>query len=89
MDDYSNTYAKLSPYSINLLMSYQKTITKGHLIDSNNKLYGVFPAFSSFHPEFNLGSKIVDLFPDHFSFNLASREKNDKKYSQQLNKMTL
>jgi len=89
MDDYSNTHAKLSPYSINSLMSYQKTITKGHLIDSNNKLYRVFPAFSPFHPEFNLGSRIVDLFPDHFFFNLASREKNDKKRSQQLDKMTL
>ena len=89
MDDYSDTYAKLSPYSINLLTSHQKTITKGHLINSNNKLYGVFPAFSSFHLEFNLGSRIVDLFSDHFSFNLASREKNDKKRSQQLNEMTL
>jgi len=89
IDDYSDTHAKLSPYSINSLTSYQKTITKGHLIDSNDKLYRVFPAFSPFHPEFNLGSKIVDLFPDHFSFNLASREKNNKKYSQQLDKMTL
>ena len=70
-------------------MSHQKTITKGHLIDSNNKLYEGFPAFSSFHPEFNPGSRIVDLFPDCFSFNLASREKNDKKCSQQLDKMTL
>jgi len=89
MDNYSDTHAKLSPYSINSLTSRQKTITKGHLIDSNDKLYGVFPAFSPFHPEFNLGSRIVDLFPDHFSFNLASREKNDKKRSQQLNEMTL
>jgi len=89
MDSYSDTHAKLSLYSINLLTSCQKTITKGHLISSNNKLYGVFPAFSPFHPEFNLGSRIVDLFPDHFSFNLASREKNNKKCSQQLNEMTL
>ena len=89
MDNHSNTHAKLSPYSINLLTSCQKTITKGRLIDSNDKLYRVFPAFSPFHPEFNLGSRIVDLFPDCFSFNLASREKNNKKRSQQLNKMTL
>ena len=89
MDDHSDTHAKLSPYSINLLMSYQKTITKGHLIDSNDKLYGVFPTFSPFHPELNLGSRIVNLFHDHFSFNLASREKNNKKCSQQLDEMTL
>jgi len=89
MDSYSDTHAKLSLYSINLLTSCQKTIIKSHLIDSNDKLYGVFPAFSSFYPEFNLGSRIVDLFPDCFSFNLASREKNNKKRSQQLNEMTL
>ena len=89
MDDYSDTHAKLSSYSINSLTSCQKTITKGHLIDSNDKLYGVFPAFSPFHPEFNPGSRIVDLFSDRFSFNLASREKNNKKHSQQLNEMTL
>ena len=89
MDDYSNTHAKLSPYSINSLTSCQKTITKGHLIDSNDKLYRVFPVFSPFHPEFNLGSRIVDLFPDRFFFNLANREKKNKKRSQQLNEMTL
>jgi len=89
MDNYSGTHAKLSPYSIDSLTSCQKTITKGYLIDSNNKLYGVFPAFSPFHPEFNLGSRIVNLFPDHFSFNLAGKEKNNKKCSQQLNEMTL
>ena len=89
MDNHTDTHAKPSPYSINLLMSCQKTIAKGHLINSNNKLYGVFPAFSPFYLEFNLGSRIVDLFPDCFSFNLASREKNNEKHSQQLDKMTL
>ena len=89
MDDHTDTHAKPSPYSINLLMSRQKTIAKGHLINSNNKLYGVFPAFSLFHLKFNPGSRIVDLFPDRFSFNLASREKNNEKRSQQLDKMTL
>ena len=39
IDDYSDTHAKLSPYSINSLTSHQKTITKGHLINSNDKLY--------------------------------------------------
>jgi len=89
MDNYSDTHAKLSLYSINSLTSHQKTITKGHLINSNNKLYGVFLAFSPFHPEFNPGSRIVDLFPDRFSFNLASKEKNNRKHSQQLDEMTL
>ena len=89
MDNHSDTYARLSPYSINTLTSRQKTITKGYLIDSNDKLYGVFPAFSPLHLEFNLGSRIIDIFPDCFSFNLASREKNNKKRYQQLDELTL
>ena len=89
MDDHSDPYANPSPYSINSLMSCQKTIAKSHLINSNDKLYRVFPAFSPFHPEFNPGSRIVDLFSDCFSFNLASREKNNKKCFQQLDEMTL
>ena len=89
MDDYSDPHANLSPYSINSLTSCQKTITKGYLIDSNDKIYGVFSAFSLLYLEFNPGSRIVDLFSDRFSFNLASIEKNNKKQSQQLNKMTL
>ena len=89
MDDHTETHAKPSPYSINSLTSHQKTIAKGHLINSNDKLYRVFPAFSPFHLEFNLGSRIVDLFPDCFSFNLASREKNNEKRSQQLDEITL
>ena len=89
MNDPSNLHTNPSPYSINSLTNHQKTIAKGHLINSNNKIYGVFPLFSLLHLEFNLGSRIVDIFSDQFSFNLASREKNDKTCSQQLNKMTL
>ena len=88
-DDHSDTHARLSPYFINSHTSCQKTITKGHLIDSNNKLYRVFPTFSPLYPEFNLGSRIIDIFPDCFSFNLASREKNNNKCYQQLDELTL
>ena len=89
MDNLSNSHANSSPHSINLLTNRQKTIAKGYLINSINKLYGVFPSFSSLHLEFNLDSRIVDIFSDRFSFNLASREKNDKKCYQQLDEMTL
>jgi len=89
MNDHSNYHSISNPHSINSLTDHQKSIAKGHLINSNNKLYGIFPAFSPLYPEFNLGSRITDKFPGHFSFNLASKDKNDKKCSQQLNKMTL
>ena len=89
MNDHSNNLFIPNPHSINSLTNCQKSIAKGHLIDSNNKLYGIFPAFSPLHPEFNLGSRITDKFSEYFSFNLASKDKNDKKHLQQLDKMIL
>ena len=89
MNDHSDYHSISNPYSINSLMDHQKSIAKGHLINSNNKLYGNFLAFSPLHPEFNPGSRITDKFSGRFSFNLASKDKNNKKHLQQLDKMTL
>jgi len=89
MNDHSDNHPSPNPHSIDSLTNCQKTIAKGHLIDSNNKLYGIFPAFSPLHLEFKLGSRISDQFYDFFSFNLASKEKNQQKHMQQLDKMTL
>ena len=89
MNDHSNNHPSPNPHSINSLTNCQKTIAKGHLINSNNKLYGIFQAFSPLHPEFKLGSRISDQFSDCFSFNLASKEKNQQKCMQQLNEITL
>jgi len=58
-------------------------------MDSYNKLHGVFPSFSPLDPELNPGSRIIDIFQDWFSFNLASKVKNDSARSQQLNDMTI
>jgi len=46
MDDPLNTCLNSHPHSINSLTVCQKTSVKGHIIDSNNKLNGVFPSFS-------------------------------------------
>jgi len=89
MDDPSNLHIKPIPHSINTLTNHQKTIVKGYLINSNNKLFEVFPSFSPLYLEFNLDSRIVDKFSDRFSFNLSNREENDKIHFQQLNEMTL
>ena len=89
MNDHSDYHSISNPHSINSLMDHQKSIVKGHLIDSNNKLYGIFLAFFPLHLEFNPGSRITDKFSGCFSFNLASKDKNDKKCSQQLDEMTL
>jgi len=64
MDDPSNLPNKPIPHFINMLINCQRTIIKGHLINSNNKLYGIFPSFSPLYPELLLGSRIVDNFPE-------------------------
>jgi len=51
MDDPSNSSKKPIPHSINSLTNRQRNIAKGHLIDSNNKAYGIFPSFSPLHLE--------------------------------------
>jgi len=61
-------------------MNRQKNITKGHLIDSCNKAYGIFPSFSP-------GFHITDNFSDHFSFNLVNKKEKDKIHAQELDEM--
>ena len=77
------------PVSLKSLTSCQKSNIKGHLVDSNNKLYGIFSSFSPLYLELFPGSRIIDNFSDCFSFNLATRNKNDKICFQQLDNMVL
>ena len=55
---------KSSSHSINMLTDHQKNSIKGHLIDSYNKLHGIFLLFSSLDSELNSGSRIIDIFQD-------------------------
>ena len=80
-----------NPHSIGSLTNRQKNITKDHLIDSCNKSYGIFPSFSPLNQEFVPGSHIIDIFSDHFSFNLVTKKEKekDKICAQELNNMVL
>ena len=89
MDDLLNIQYKPPPHLISTLTDHQKISVKEHLIDSNNKLYRVFPSFSPLNLEFNLDSRIINIFPDQISFNLANKAKNESLCSHQLNDMTI
>ena len=89
MDDSPNLFKKPNPYSVRSLMNRQKNITKGHLIDSCNKAYGIFPFFSPLSPEFTPGFHITDNFSDFFFFNLVNRKEKDQICAQELDKMVL
>jgi len=69
----------------------QKVLTKGYLIDSKFKSYGIFPSFSPLDPEFTPGQRIIDNFSDRFSFNLANKKEKEKNNhrTQELDKIVL
>ena len=75
MDDSS---LQLNPHNMGSLTHRQKLLTKGHLIDSKFKSYGIFPSFSPLDPEFTPGQRIIDNFSDCFSFNLANKKEKGK-----------
>jgi len=89
MDGPLNTRYKPTSHLINTLTDHQKISLNSHLIDSNNKLHGVFPSFSPLNPEFNPGSRIIDIFSDRISFNLANKGKNKLSCSYQLDEITI
>jgi len=49
MDNSPHQSKQSNPHTVGLLMNRQKNITKGYLINSCNKSYGIFPSFSSLH----------------------------------------
>ena len=77
------------PSSLNSFTDQQRASIKGHLVNSNNRSYGMFPPFSPLHPKLSLGFRIIDSFSDWFSFNLFNKGKNDKLHLQQLNSMVI
>jgi len=80
-----------NPHSIGSLTNCQRILTKGHLIDSCNKAYGIFPSFSPLNSEFSPGHCITDNFSDYFSFNLVNKKEKekDKIRAQELDDMVL
>ena len=75
MDDSTPSPFTPNPHSIGLLTNCQRSLTKGHLIDSYNKSHGIFPSFFPLNPEFSPGHHITDNFSDWFSFNLVNKNK--------------
>ena len=73
------------------LTNQQKVLTKGHLINSKFKSYGIFSSFSPLDPEFSPGHRIIDNFSNCFSFNLVNKKEKGKNNhrAQELDEMVL
>jgi len=78
MDDSPHQNKGPNNHAVGLFMNQQKNIAKGHLIDSCNKSYSIFPSFSPLHQEFTPGFRLSDIFSDCFSFNLLIKKKKTK-----------
>jgi len=89
MDDAPNSFKKPNPHTVSSLMSQQKNIAKGYLIDSCNKAYGIFPSFSPLSWEFTPGFRLNDNFSDCFSFNLVNKTEKDNFCVQELDEIVL
>ena len=80
MNDDPPSTKTMNSHNIGSLTNRQRSLTKGFIIDSNTKFYGIFLSFSPLDPEFSPGSRIIDNFSNHFSFNLVNKkEKNQSK----------
>ena len=78
-------------HNIGSLTHRQRSLTKGHIIDSSIKSYGIFPSFSPLDSEFSPGHRIIDRFSNRFAFNLVNKngEKSKNSRVQELDNMVL
>ena len=69
----------------------QWIIIKGSIVDIDNRFNEVFPSFSPFNYEFSSGNRLIDIFPNYFSFHSLNRksEYNVKSHLLKLNNITL
>ena len=91
MNDSPHQSKESNLHTVSLLTNRQKNIAKGHLINSCNKSYGIFPSFSPLYQEFTPGFCLSDIFSDCFSFNLANKKEKDKDkiHTQELDNIAL
>jgi len=91
LDDSPPRVKSSNSHNIGSLTNRQRSLTKGHLIDSNIKSYGIFPSFSPLNPEFSPGHRIINNFSNRFSFNLVNKNNKNpnKTRTQELDDMVL
>ena len=76
-------------HNIGSLANCQRSLAKGHLIDSSIKSYGIFPSFTPLDSEFSPGHRIIDNFSNCFSFNLVNKKEKNQNHlhGQELDNM--
>ena len=54
-------------------------MTQNFIVNANNCLNGVFSSFDPFHKELSSGFRLVDNFPNHFSFHTVNHKGKESK----------
>ena len=91
MDNKPYSPSPLHTLSLGSLTKRQHGLLKSHMVDIDNRFNEDFPAFNPINPEFHPGNRIIDLFPNCFSFHLFSRSSDHsfKSCIQQLNALAI
>ena len=91
LDDSPHQSNSFNYHNMGSLTNRQKVLTKGHLINSKFKSYGIFSSFSPLDPEFAPDHHIVNNFSNRLSFNLANKKEKEKNNhrAHELDKMVL
>ena len=87
MNDSPHHSNSSNPNAVGSLINCQRNITKGHIIDSKIKSYGIFPSFAPLYQKFTPGHRISDKFSDCFSFNLVDKKEKDNIRTQELDNL--
>ena len=91
LDNSPNSPLPPHDLSLGMLTKRQCGLLKSHVIDIDNRFNEVFPAFDPINPELQPGNRIIDTFPNHFSFHTFSRS-NDPSFKsciQQLDALVI
>ena len=73
------------------LILKQRLNIKGPIMDIDNRFNKILPSFSSFNHKFSLGNRLIDIFPNCFSFHSLNRKSKNsiKNHLHNLNNITL
>jgi len=84
-------YTKAYQLSLERLMPKQQLNIKGLIIDMKNRFNEIILSFSLFNHKFSLGNRLIDIFPNCFSFHPVNRKSknNVKNHLCNLNSITL
>jgi len=61
------------------LTNKQKLKVKSSIVNTNNRLNGIFYSFDPFNNKFSPGNRLIDMFLSYFSFYLSDRKSAENK----------